>query len=164
MGRYIDEDDFNETFANQVVPEERISESGSINNELEDGEIVDYDSTDPDIPDLVDDDEEENDDDEDDEEEEIFAIDYDTTENTRNASNWVTRSPYNGIENSIIHSYSENSLNSDFTITTTGISFNIGIPQIGSFGIQTPLYQEQEDNEDEEEEEEEDEEDGYDSF
>jgi len=145
-GRYIDEDDLNETLANQIVSDETISESGSINNELEDGEIIDYDSTDPDIPDLVDDDEED---------EEIFAIDYDTTENTRNTSNWVTRSPYNDIENSFIVSASDTSdVNEDNNVTFT---FNIRVPEIiGSVGI-PPIYEEEDDEDTEEDE-------GYDSF
>ena len=146
-GRYIDEDDLNETLPNQIVSDETISESGSINNELEDGEIIDDDATDPDMPELVSNY---------DEDEEIFAIDYDTTENTRNTSNWVTRSPYNGIENSFIVSTSDTSdVNEDNNVTFT---FNIRVPEIiGSVGI-PPVYEEEDHDEDTEEDE------GYDSF
>lgn len=145
-GRYINEDNPNETLANQVVAEDNISESGSINNELEDGEIIDDDdATDPDMPELIH---------EEDDEEDIFAIDYDTIENTITSSNWVTRSPYNDIENSFITSESNNyAVNNDDNVT---FRFNVRVPEmIGSIGIPTVYEDDDEDTEEDE---------GYGSF
>ena len=91
---------------------------------------------------------------EEDDEEDIFAIDYDTIENTITSSNWVTRSPYNDIENSFITSESNNyAVNNDDNVT---FRFNVRVPEmIGSIGIPTVYEDDDEDTEEDE---------GYGSF
>ena len=115
------------------VPDENISESGSINNELEDGEIINDNDTD--IPELVSDEESV---------EEILSIDYDTNEYTRNTNTLITRSPYNDIGNAFIVSTSDDyDVDEDNNVT---FRFNIRVPEIISSASIPPVYEDEEVN------------------
>ena len=150
---------------------ENVSESGSINNdfhnddeldgeiedgeiedgeiedgEIEDGDIFDDDLTNTNMLELISNDShDESQIEEPESDEEIFAIDYDTTRNV------VTRSPYNNIENSFIHStpytYSDNN---NLSISSMEITVNINVPAIGSSNMQLPLHYDYDEDTDDE--------------
>ena len=182
--RHIDEDDLNETLANQVVPTETLSDSGSNNYDNHDNDEDDYDDDDDEetndsMPELVDQHSDE----------EIFAIDYDTSANTQMVR--LTQRPlYTPREESII--YTGNESNSDeetnVSLTTMGFHIDIRIPgnqenyistpdtisddyyslrnivRPWNYQIQDSLNQEHDEEEDEEEDDEESYDEGYDSF